>query len=130
MSKFVEEVGKGTYHVPSDMETGCNAKTAEKFRVPQGMTGMTTKTRILPNLGPQSEAWLAEIGLTQTEEIRALGAVETYARLRFRFGNKINRNMLFALAAGLAGIHWTALAPEHKAELDQLARERLAESGS
>ena len=78
------------------------------------------------NLGPVSRAWLAEIGIHDIEKIRVLGAVETYARLRFRFGRKINRNMLHALAAALADIDWRQLTPEHKAELDEQAAERLA----
>ena len=78
------------------------------------------------NLGPTSHAWLAEIDLHDIEQIRAIGAVETYARLRFRFGSKINRNMLHALAAALADIDWRQLTPAQKAELDRDAAERLA----
>jgi len=78
------------------------------------------------NLGPTSRTWLSEIGIHDLEEIRTLGAVETYARLRFRFGRKISRNMLHALAAALADIDWRQLTPEHKAELDREAAERLA----
>lgn len=79
----------------------------------------------LRNLGPKSRAWLAEIGITDAEELRALGAVEVYARLRFRFGRAITRNMLHSLAAALAGIDWRQLSPEHKAELDRKSKERL-----
>jgi hypothetical protein len=78
------------------------------------------------NLGPTSRIWLAEIGIHDLEDIRALGAVETYARLRFRFGRSINRNMLHALAAALADIDWRQLSPEHKAELDRDAEDRLS----
>lgn len=78
------------------------------------------------NLGPTSRIWLAEIGIHDLEDIRALGAVETYARLRFRFGRRITRNMLHALAAALADIDWRQLAPEHKADLDREAAELLA----
>ena len=76
----------------------------------------------LRNLGPKSRQCLAEIGITDAAELRALGAVEAYARLRFRFGRSITRNMLHALA----GVDWRQLSPEHKAELDRQARERLA----
>jgi DNA transformation protein and related proteins len=78
------------------------------------------------NLGPASRAWLAEIDIHDIEDIRAIGAVETYARLRFHFGRKVNRNMLHALAAALADIDWRQLTAEHKAELDRQAAERLA----
>lgn len=78
------------------------------------------------NIGPKSRAWLAEIDIRTMDDLEALGAVEAYARLRFRFGKAISRNMLHALAAALAGIDWRALTPEHKAELDRQAEERLA----
>ena len=78
------------------------------------------------NLGATSRIWLAEIGIHDLDDVRALGAVETYARLRFRFGRKITRNMLHALAAALADIDWRQLTPEHKAELDREAAARLA----
>jgi DNA transformation protein and related proteins len=78
------------------------------------------------NIGPKSRAWLAEIDIRDIEDLRALGAVETYARLRFRFGRSISRNMLHAMAAALADIDWRELSPEHKAELDHAADERLA----
>ena len=78
------------------------------------------------NIGPKSRAWLAEIDIRTMEDLRALGAVEVYARLRFRFGAKINRNMLHALAAALADIDWRRLSPAHKAELERQAEERMA----
>ena len=79
----------------------------------------------LRNIGPKSRAWLREIGLEDAETIRSLGAVEVYARLRFRFGRTVNRNMLHALAAALAGIDWRHLSPEHKADLDRALTARM-----
>ena len=78
------------------------------------------------NIGPKSQAWLAEIDVQTMEDLRALGAVEVYARLRFRFGARVNRNMLHALAAALVDIDWRRLSPEHKAELERQAEERMA----
>jgi DNA transformation protein len=78
------------------------------------------------NLGPKSRIRLAEIGLNSLDDIRAIGAVETYARLRFRFGQAISRNMLHALAAALTDIDWRQLSTEQKLELEQAAQERLA----
>lgn len=78
------------------------------------------------NIGPKSRAWLAEIDIHDIEDLRAIGAVEAYARLRFRFGRSISRNMLHAMAAALVDIDWRQLDPRHKAELDLAVRERLA----
>jgi DNA transformation protein len=83
--------------------------------------------RELRNLGPRSTAALAEIGIFTENQLRDLGAVEAYARLRFRFGKSVSRNMLHALAAALADIDWRQLTQEHKAELDRSASRRLAE---
>ena len=79
----------------------------------------------LRNLGPKSRAMLGEIGITDTDALRSLGAVETFARLRFRFGRQVTRNMLHALAAALAGIDWRQLSAEHKAELDRAVDARI-----
>lgn len=78
------------------------------------------------NIGPKSETQLAEIDIHTLDDLRRLGAIEAYARLRFRHGRSINRNMLHALAAALADVDWRQLAPEHKLELDRAAAERLA----
>ncbi|CAN7156940.1 TfoX/Sxy family DNA transformation protein [Rhizobium sp. LjRoot254] len=78
------------------------------------------------NLGPKSETWLAEIDIHTLDDLRAIGAVEAYARLRFRFGREITRNMLHSMAAAIADIDWRQLSPEHKADLDRAAAERLA----
>lgn len=78
------------------------------------------------NIGPKSRAWLSEIDIRSLEDLRAIGAVEAYARLRFRFGRQITRNMLHGLAAALADVDWRHLSPEHKRELDRQATERLA----
>lgn len=78
------------------------------------------------NLGPKSQAWLAEIDIHTIDDLRSIGAVEAYARLRFRFGRTMTRNMLHAMAAALADIDWRHLSPRHKAELDAQAAKRLA----
>jgi DNA transformation protein len=78
------------------------------------------------NLGPKSKAWLAEIEICTIDDLRSIGAVEAYARLRFRFGDTITRNMLHAMAAALADIDWRQLSTAHKAELDAQAGERLS----
>lgn len=80
----------------------------------------------LRNLGPKSRAWLAEIGITDIDALREIGAVEAYARLRFQFGRSISRNMLHALAGAIADQDWRLLSAEHKAELDAAVAQRLA----
>jgi len=62
---------------------------------------------------------LAEIGICDADGLAALGAVEVYCRLCFRFGSRVSRNMLHALAAALAGIDWRQLSPADKLYLDR-----------
>ncbi len=90
---------------------------------------MTKKTSNWRNLGPQSRRWLWEIGIHTRDQIQELGAVETWLRLKFRFGRQINRNMLHALAASLLDIDWRDLSDEHKADLDQQVADKQRESG-
>lgn len=80
---------------------------------------MSSERTEMRNLGPQSRRWLAEIGIETEEQIRDLGAVEAYQRLKFRFGRQINRNMLHALAGAILDIDWRDLSVEHKADLDR-----------
>ena len=58
---------------------------------------MTDEIEALPNLGPKSARWLAEIGITTEAELRASGAVAAWKRLRFRFDRAVNINALYAL---------------------------------
>lgn len=77
----------------------------------------------LPNLGPYMARRLAEIDVHSAEELRALGAVEAFARLRFRFGREISLNALWAMDAALAGTDWRHIPEDRKARLKaELAR--------
>jgi len=72
---------------------------------------------LLMNLGPVSERQLAEIGIPDEEALRALGAVEAWRRLKFRFPREMNAVGLYALEGALRDCHWNALPPEVKAAL-------------
>lgn len=80
----------------------------------------------LPNLGPYMARRLAEIDVNDAETLRALGAVEAYARLRFRFGREISLNALWAMDAALYGIDWRHLTERRKGELRDLVAERTS----
>ncbi len=83
--------------------------------------------RNIPNIGPKSQVLLDEIEVFDLEDLQALGSVEVYARLKFRFGRQVNRNFLHALDAALLGCSWKNLPPERKTSLDALVEERLAQ---
>ena len=77
------------------------------------------------NIDPKSRAWLAEIDVRTMDDLRALGAVEAYARLRFHFGSRITRNMLHAWAAALVDFSGRWLSPAHMAVLDRQQNDRM-----
>ena len=68
--------------------------------------------------GPVSGVWLAGIGVHTLDDLRAIGAVEAFGRVRAREGRRaVTRNMLYSLHALLAGIRWD--------EVDEATRARL-----
>ncbi len=81
----------------------------------------------IPNIGPKSQTLLDEIEVFDLVDLQALGSVEVYARLKFRFGRQANRNFLHALDAAILGCSWKALPPERKVWLDMAVEKRLAQ---
>jgi hypothetical protein len=70
----------------------------------------------LPNLGPTSAAWLCEAGIATVSELQRLGPVLAYRIVNQR-EPKANLNLLWALAAALAGKDWRELSDEEKVAL-------------
>ncbi len=71
----------------------------------------------LKGLGPKSSQWLAEIDIHTEADLRAVGAIEAWHRLRFVRGKQVTLNALYAMEAALRDIHWRALPEEVKTEL-------------
>lgn len=71
----------------------------------------------LPNLGPKSTAWLAEVDIRTVEELREVGAVAAYRRLKHWNPRLVSLTALYALHAALEGIHWRAVDADTKARL-------------
>jgi predicted DNA-binding protein len=67
----------------------------------------------LPNLGPTSAGWLREAGLFTISDLRQLGAVPAYRRVK-QAQPQATLNLLWALAAGLVGKDWRTLNEEEK----------------
>jgi DNA transformation protein len=75
----------------------------------------------LANLGPATARRLAEIGVHDEVQLRKIGAVQAYARLKFIFGKVINLNALYALDAALTDTHWRAMTDARKRLLRRAA---------
>lgn len=60
---------------------------------------------------------LAEIDIRTEQDLRALGAVGAFVRLRFACIPGLSLNALYAMHAALNNIHWRAVSDETKAAL-------------
>ena len=71
----------------------------------------------LRNLGPRSAVMLAEVGIRSVEELREIGAVKAYARVRQMRSRGASLNLLWSMAAGLEDRGWNDLSTDEKAAL-------------
>ena len=70
----------------------------------------------LPNLGPKSQEMLERAGLVSADQLRALGSVAAFVRVK-RAGGKPSLNFLWALEGALSGLSWQVVAREHRTSL-------------
>lgn len=71
----------------------------------------------LRGLGVVSARWLESVGINDEEDLRVLGAVEAFARVRLAAAPKASLNLLYALEAALMNVDWRSLPPELKRSL-------------
>ena len=70
----------------------------------------------LLNIGPKSAAWLRQVGVRTLDDLRRLGAVGTFMKVK-RAGFRPSLNLLYALAGAEQGVHWASLAADYKSAL-------------
>jgi DNA transformation protein len=79
----------------------------------------------MKNLGPVSAARLRSVGITDPEDLRQIGSVEAYLRLKRAYPFETSLVTLYALEGALTDTHWYALPEQTKAELRaRVARRR------
>jgi DNA transformation protein len=71
----------------------------------------------LRNLGPASARWLAEAGIQSESDLRAVGAVAAYRRVKHMHPREVTLVMLYALEGALRDVPWNALPRDVKARL-------------
>jgi len=76
----------------------------------------------LPGLGPVTAERLAEAGIRTMTDLRSLGPVEAYRRLKFLFSRQVSLNALYGLEAALRGCHWLDLPQDVRTALQQQAK--------
>ena len=70
----------------------------------------------LPGLGPKSQAMLAVAGIKTVTQLKRLGSVRAYARVKGT-GAGASLNLLWALEGAITGLPWQVVAKEHRLSL-------------
>ncbi|PVE24655.1 hypothetical protein DC522_10000 [Microvirga sp. KLBC 81] len=76
----------------------------------------------LPGIGPVTQSRLGDAGIRTVSELKAVGSVEAYRRLKFMLPRQVSLNALYALEAALRGCHWLDLPQDVKMVLQQEAK--------
>lgn len=71
----------------------------------------------LPNIGKQTERWLNEAGIYTESQLRQLGAVEAWTRIKVQRPEIVSLNALYAIYGALEGYRWDEIPEPIKAEL-------------
>lgn len=87
-----------------------------------GSECMSTELIELKNLGKTSVQWLNAVGIRTHEQLREVGSVAAYCKVRSR-GFKVSKVLLYALEGALINAHWNDLDADYKSRL-------LKEAGS
>lgn len=74
----------------------------------------------LKNIGAASVNILHAVGIHSVDDLKEVGPVETYMRIKNR-GINVSKVMLYALQGALDNTHWNDLSPQEKAELIEAA---------
>jgi hypothetical protein len=72
------------------------------------------------NVGPKSAAWLRQVGVRTIEDLRNVGVIETFMKVK-RAGFRPSLNLLYAMQGALSDCHWADLPAEVKTSLVQSA---------
>lgn len=95
------------------------------FCMPKAVS--TQSISSLPNLGPKSQEMLAAAGITQVAQLRKMGSVAAYVRVKSKVPGA-TLNLLWALEGALTGLPWQQVAKEHRTSL-LLSLERAQRDG-
>jgi len=76
-----------------------------------------SKLRDLKGLGPKSEMLLIEVGINTEEELRELGPIRAFIRLKKESSIKPSLNFLYAMVGALEDEHWLNVARHDKGQL-------------
>lgn len=75
------------------------------------------RLRDMQGLGPKSEAWLIEVGIHTPEELREMGAIRAFIRLKNECSTPPSLNFLYAMVGAIEGESWLSIAKHEKGRL-------------
>ena len=78
--------------------------------------GAAASVATLPNLGPKSQQMLEAAGIRTLAQLKKLGSVVAYAKVK-RCSGSASLNLLWALEGALTGLPWQVVAREHRTSL-------------
>lgn len=81
------------------------------------MSNTLRRIASLKNLGPKSAEQIVAVGIDGPDEIRELGAVVVFHRVKSRFPASTSLNLLWALQGALMEVHWHDVPDEVKRQL-------------
>ena len=81
------------------------------------------KLTALRNIGARTASWLAEVDIRDEADLRALGAVAAYRRLKHARPRGVTLVALYAAYGALTDTHWNEIPEEIKAALRREAEE-------
>jgi len=94
-----------------------------------------SRLRDLPGLGPKTEGYLQSVGINTPADLKELGAVEAFIRMKKEGVIQSNLNFLYALVAAVENRSWLDIARNERESLmmslegyDELEKE-LAKEG-
>jgi hypothetical protein len=70
----------------------------------------------LRNIGPKSMAWLRQTGVRSLDDLKSVGALAAYVRVK-RAGFRPSLNLLYALEGAILDCHWQDIPDARRAEL-------------
>ena len=70
----------------------------------------------LRNIGPKSMAWLRQTGVRSLDDLKTVGALAAYVRVK-RAGFRPSLNLLYALEGAILDCHWQDIPEARRAQL-------------
>ena len=91
---------------------------------------MSERIDSLPNLGPKTARMLEEVGISTVSDLRAIGAVDAWRRIKFAYPKRVTLVGLYAIEAALRGCPWTNLSDDVREDLRQAVQAERASVGT